>query len=107
MDNDLEYLKEIKEAQDKAENDVRSLAADQEKQLSELRARLDEELKQKTDEYQEMYNEAMKKAAKDAAEQAQLIMEDARKKAGSMKLDLDHDTARKILIEEIQKYLEG
>lgn len=107
MNNDLEYLKEIKETEDSAESDIRKLAAEQERQLAELRSKLEEEIKHKTEELQKLYNEAMQSSEADSSEKAKLILDDAGKKANSMKLELTNESIKKVLIEEIMKYLEG
>ena len=40
-------------------------------------------------------------------EKAQRILDEARKKADAMKLELTNASIKKVLIEEIMKYLEG
>ena len=107
MNNDLEYLKEIKETEDSAESDIRNLAAEQERQLAELRSKLEDELKHKTEELQRLYSEAMQSSEADSREKAKRILDEARKKADAMKLDLTNESIKKVLIEEIMKYLEG
>jgi vacuolar-type H+-ATPase subunit H len=107
LNNDLEYLKEIKETEDSAESDIRNLAAEQERQLAELRSKLEDELKHKTEELQKLYNEAMQSSETVSREKAQRILDEARKKADAMKLELTNASIKKVLIEEIMKYLEG
>jgi vacuolar-type H+-ATPase subunit H len=107
LNNDLEYLKEIKETEDSAEDSIRNLAAEQERQLAELRSKLEDELRHKTEELQKLYKEAMQDAENDSREKAQHILDEARKKADSMKLELTNESIKRILIEEIMKYLEG
>ncbi|MHB1708911.1 MAG: hypothetical protein ACYCT2_05495 [Thermoplasmataceae archaeon] len=107
MNNDLEYLKEIKETEDSAESDIRNLAAEQERHLAELRSKLEDEIRHKTEELQKLYNEAMQSSERDSGEKARQILDEARKKADAMKLDLTNESIKKVLIEEIMKYLEG
>lgn len=107
MTDDLEYLKEIKDTEDKIENEIKTLTEEQEKKLSDLQQKLDNELQSRTEEYKKRYDDAMKRASDDASKQAELILNTAKEKSGSMHLDLPKSETGKIIIKQILEYLEG
>ncbi|MEM0155384.1 MAG: hypothetical protein QW597_02120 [Thermoplasmataceae archaeon] len=105
--DDLEYLKEIKEAEDRIDNEIKSLKVDQEKKLSDMQLKFEDEMQSRKREFEKLYANTMEKVSAEAAKQAESIIKASREKAESMRLDLPKSEIREIVIRLITEYLEG
>ncbi len=103
--DDIETLKIIKEKETSSEEELKQLKADQDKLISEVQKKNEEEIQKKKDEFELDYNTYVESAVKEAEERAQSMIEDAKNRAKNMNLNLDDESIKKMVFEILEQYL--
>jgi vacuolar-type H+-ATPase subunit H len=104
--NDIDMLKEIKEKEEAVEKQLEQFRKEQERLLEEKKREAEERVREAEAKAKAAYEEALLKKKDEVQKKREEILEEARRKAMQLKLDLKKNELRSMVLEALNRYLE-